>query len=107
MSSDPNQTQGIRQDSDNKSTFFIEFAVKPNASRNRIYEDYGGSLCIAVNAPPTKGKANKAILKFLSKKLKIPMGNITLVTGQTSKSKIFQIFLPNISEKEIRHRLLT
>ena len=70
--------------------------VSPNASRNEIlgWEDSPQGdrhLRIRLQAPPIDGKANKALLAFLSKQLKISKSKITLLKGQSSRIKTLEI----------------
>ena len=58
-------------------------------------------LCIEINSPPVKGKANLAIIKLLSKTLNIPKSQINLIKGHTSHKKTFYIHIPNIKIQEI------
>ncbi len=98
--------QGVRKNPKEIHQFFVEFAVKPNAPKNRIYEDYGGLLRLDITASPVKGKANKAIIKFLAKNLAISSAAIQIVQGHTSTTKIFAIHLKLDSAREVRQRLL-
>ena len=74
----------------------LRVKVTPNASRNEIlgWEDHplgGRHLRIRLQAPPVDGKANKALVTFLAKQLKLPKSAITLVNGQSSRLKSLQI----------------
>ncbi|MCG8491424.1 MAG: DUF167 domain-containing protein [Sneathiellales bacterium] len=44
-------------------------------------------LKISVTAIPEKGKANKALLKFLAKELGFPQKDMELAAGQTDRNK--------------------
>ncbi|MEK9157866.1 MAG: DUF167 domain-containing protein [Patescibacteria group bacterium] len=46
---------------------------------------------VSVKEPPVDGKANEAITKALAKYFNIPILNIRLVSGQTSRRKVFDI----------------
>ena len=95
----------ISQNKKNPDCFFIKLMVKPNARQDRIYED-ANLLCVDITAPPTKGKANLAIIKLIGKILGIPKSSISLVKGATSHYKIFQIFAPNFTKQGIEEILL-
>ncbi len=41
--------------------------------------------------PPDKGKANEAIVKLLAEHFRVPQSRVTLVTGLTSRTKMFDI----------------
>lgn len=77
--------------------------AKPGASKNEILGPYGDSLKISVQAPPEKGKANKAIEDLLKKKLSLKSSQIELLTGQTSGKK--QFLITEISREELEKRL--
>ncbi len=57
-------------------------------------------LKIFTKAIPENGKANKAILKLLSKSWKIPAKNLEITSGLTSNNKILSI--KNISEEALK-----
>jgi len=43
--------------------------VQPGTGKNEIVGVQGDTLKIKINAPPVKGKANKALVEFLAGKL--------------------------------------
>lgn len=70
--------------------------VSPKAKREGfegVYVEPNGDvrLKIAVNAPPVDGKANEAIVKLISKKIKIAKSLIHLVSGEIDRNKVFYI----------------
>ncbi len=48
-------------------------------------------LKIRVCPVPQKGKANKALIALLAKKLRIAKSSLTLISGETSRQKILRI----------------
>ena len=46
---------------------------------------------VAVKEPPEKGKANQAITKTLAKYFGVSLSDVILVSGTSSKNKIFEI----------------
>ena len=65
----------------------IKIKIIPNSSKNDIIiEDE--FLKVKVTAQPVENKANKALVEFLSKQLKIPKTCIEIVKGETSKEKV-------------------
>lgn len=68
----------------------IALRVTPKASRNVITRD-GDDLRIYVTTVPENGKANTAVTKLLAKALGIPKSSLTLIRGETSRDKVFQI----------------
>ncbi len=64
----------------------VNFRIIPNSSKNDIIieDDY---IKIKITAQPIENKANKALIEFLSKYLKLPKTNIEIIRGETSKDK--------------------
>ena len=70
--------------------------VTPKASAERIQgwaEDENGQpvLKIAVTAVPEDGKANKAVIALLAKRLKLPKSAIEIASGATDRRKTLLI----------------
>lgn len=79
---------------ENTSRIFIR--LTPSAKQDAILgiaeiadQDVEGGqvLRVAVRAIPEKGKANKALIAFLAKKLSIAKSDIEIISGQTSRLK--------------------
>jgi uncharacterized protein (TIGR00251 family) len=75
----------------------VTFSVRvvPRASRSEMAGLYDGVLRIRIAAPPVDGAANRELIKFLSKQLKVPQAAVTLVTGNNSKQKTVSIANPS------------
>jgi uncharacterized protein (TIGR00251 family) len=65
--------------------------VVPNAKETKILIECDGSLMMRVHAPPVKGKANREITKWLSKRLGKPSSQVRIVAGLTSNLKTLEI----------------
>lgn len=61
--------------------------AKPGAKKNDIVGVHASALKVAVTAAPEKGKANKAIVKLLAKRLGVSPSSIDIVSGDVSKQK--------------------
>jgi uncharacterized protein (TIGR00251 family) len=74
----------------------IEIKVIPNSNVEEVTEAEAEAepLLIRVKEPPTKDKANKAVIKLLSKYFN---ANVRIVSGAKSRRKIVEI-----EEKEIK-----
>lgn len=81
----------------------MRIRVIPRASRTEVQEIHGDELKIRLNAPPVDGKANQSLIKFLSKKLRIPKGAIELLSGDTSRSK--RLAISGLNSQEIAEML--
>jgi uncharacterized protein (TIGR00251 family) len=69
----------------------LDIRVHPGARRNAITGDHDGALKVSLTTPPTDGRANAALIAFLAEKLDIPRAKITLITGETSRSKTLRL----------------
>ena len=76
--------------------FLINLKISPNASKNEIIKTDEGLLKIKITAQPVDGKANKALIEFLSKSLKVPKTSIEILKGHTGKEKTLLIHSKNI-----------
>lgn len=80
----------------------IRLTVKviPGSSRSEFAGLYGDTYKIRINAPPEKGKANKALVDFLSEEFHIKKIDVQIQTGQTSRIK--QILLRGVSSRDVQ-----
>ena len=77
------------------SGLVIKFKVLPNSSKNDVLiEDE--FIKVKLTAQPIENKANKALVEFLSKLLKVPKSEIKIIKGETSKEKT--ILFSNLTE---------
>lgn len=65
--------------------------VVPGASRTKFLGEWQGRARIAVAAPPEKGKANQAVVDFLSEQFGVHRRQITVVAGHTNPLKTIRI----------------
>lgn len=77
----------------------IKIKVIPKSSINAIIGFDEDILKVKLTAVPEKGLANRALITLLSKTLKIPKSDITILKGETSSSKILRI--ANISKDDL------
>ncbi len=76
----------------------VNLKIIPNSSKNDIVlEDE--FIKVKITAQPIEGKANKALVEFLSKKFKIPKTSIEIVKGDTNKEKTL-LFKTTDAEKQ-------
>lgn len=73
-----------------KDGLTVQIKISPNASKNEIVKDETG-IKIKLTAQPIEGKANKALIEFLSKQFKIAKTSIIILKGETSKDKTLLI----------------
>ena len=69
----------------------IQVRVSPRSSRNQIVGLDNRVLRVKLTAPPVQGRANKALKEFLAKSLGVAKGDVEIITGKTSRTKLVQI----------------
>ncbi|MBN2387390.1 MAG: DUF167 domain-containing protein [Anaerolineales bacterium] len=66
--------------------------VTPRASRNEIVEILSdGTVKVHVTAPPVEGKANEALIDFMSEILDVPPSRIEVVAGASGRDKLISV----------------
>lgn len=81
----------------------ISIRVHPGAKKSEITGFSGEMWQAKVAAPPVKGKANAELIALLSQILGVSKSDISIVRGNTSRSKV--IAVSGLSEEEVRRRL--
>ena len=71
---------------DTKDGLVLNIKISPNASKNEIIKSDEG-VKLKITAQPIDGKANKAVIEYLSKNFKIPKTSFEIIRGETSKEK--------------------
>lgn len=65
--------------------------IQPGALRTEIAGVYGDAIKLRLAALPIDGKANEALLRFLSETFRVPRRNVTLVRGVSSRAKVVEL----------------
>ena len=74
--------------------------VQPGAPKNEVVGVQGDALKVKINAPPVKGKANKALISFLAEKLGMKKSEIEILSGHTRRIKKIKIVGEGVKIKE-------
>lgn len=75
----------------------LALKVTPGARKNEIlgweddYPQVGRVLKVKIAAPPVEGKANKEIVLFLAKALRVSKSSIELLHGTSGRIKLVEI----------------
>jgi len=77
----------------------IELYIQPGAKKSEYSGIFDGKNKIRISSPPVEGAANKELIKFLSKKLKISKSSFKIVSGEHSRNKTVEIET-ELSEEE-------
>ena len=89
---------------DKEGGSIITLRVVPRASRNAVGAVAGDVLKVRLQAPPVDGKANKALTRFIASELGIPPRRVTLLTGQTARTK--RLFVEGMRVGEVESALV-
>lgn len=87
---------------ENGDSTLLPVRVHPRSTRNRHNRDSDGVFHVWVTAPAVNGAANKALLKYLSDQLSVPVSQIVLISGETARTKRIRIPL---ATPELENRL--
>jgi uncharacterized protein len=71
----------------------LSVTVRPRAARNAVLgrsaaESPGGSILVAVSAPPAGGRANAALIEVLAESVQLPKSRVAVIAGAASRRKI-------------------
>ena len=81
--------------------------AQPGAKKTAITGVYGEGdavqLKIQVHAPPIEGRANAALIEFLAATFGLAKKSVELVSGESSRSKVF--LLRGVSAVEAKARI--
>jgi len=64
----------------------------------------GEELVFYTTEPPVGGRANESLIKYLSKKLKVPKKDVVIVRGIRDRVKVVRIY--GLSKDEIMKTLI-
>ena len=83
-------------------TATIEILMQPKAGRDRIVTK-DGTIKIYVTAAPEKGRANRAVVERVARRLGVLKRVVSIVSGEWSRMKLLAV--EGLSEAEARCRL--
>jgi uncharacterized protein (TIGR00251 family) len=76
----------------------LPIRAQPGSRKSELRGEQDGALKVAVTQVAEKGKANKAIVAFLSKQLGLRKSQLELISGETSSQKKFLVRDVNIDQ---------
>lgn len=65
--------------------------VIPRAASTAISGSAGGVLRVRLTAPPVEGKANRALLKYLSGIFGVAAGRLAILRGEAGREKVIRV----------------
>jgi uncharacterized protein (TIGR00251 family) len=81
-----------RVDADGSVTLTIH--AQPGSKRTEVAGLHGGALRVRVASPAVEGKANGELRRFLAEAFGVPLRNVALARGETSRRKTLRIAAP-------------
>jgi len=81
----------------------LKIYLQPKSYKNEVVGPYRDGIKVKVTAPPIEGKANEALIRFLTKEFGIPLSSMTIFKGLRSREKTLRI--SGISNQELLKKL--
>lgn len=72
----------------------LEIRVQPRADRDEIAGLHDARLKVRITAPPTDGKANAHLLKYLARQFQVPRSRIQIISGHNARNKRIRVGAP-------------
>jgi uncharacterized protein (TIGR00251 family) len=72
--------------------YVLRLTVVPGAQRTQVVGLHGDRLKVRLAAPPEKGAANRELIAFLARALKVPKSSLKLTLGAKSRTKVVAVY---------------
>ena len=82
----------------------LDIRVIPRAGRNEFGGLRDGALLVRLAAAPVDGAANDELIALLAKTLRIPKRDITIVSGERSRTK--RVRIAGVDREQALERLI-
>jgi len=76
------------------ASLVLTLHVQPGAKRTEVAGTHAEALKIRLAAPPVDGKANAELLRFFADAFGVPLRNVTLLRGLSSRAKAVKVANP-------------
>ena len=80
--------------------------ITPNAKKTEVIGVLDDALKLKLQAQPIEGKANEALIKYLSGELGVPKSALTITHGLTSKRKLIEVVSGSLTPEQVAQILL-
>ena len=81
----------------------LKIRVTPNARKNTVVSWTEDEIRLKIKAPAVEGKANAALIEYVSELTDVPRSRIQLKSGEKSRIKIVEI--DGLTPGEVRVRI--
>ncbi len=72
----------------------LSLRVQPRSGQDAFVAPHGDHYKVRITAPPVEGKANAHLLRFLARAFGVGRSQVSLVTGESNRSKGVRIRSP-------------
>lgn len=86
-----------------KTGVMLSVHVCPRAAQDQVQGLHGDAVKIRLRAPPADGKANDALIAFLSHILDVPARDLIIVSGHSARRK--RVAIAGVTETAMRTKL--
>lgn len=86
-----------------KTGVMLSVHACPRAAQDAVQGLHGDAVKIRLRSPPVDGKANDALIAFLSQILDVPVRNLIIVAGHSSRRK--RVAVAGVTEAAMRAKL--
>jgi uncharacterized protein (TIGR00251 family) len=81
----------------------VRLHVQPGAGRTAVVGRHGDAVKVRVAAPPEGGRANEAVVKLVAEMFAVKPAAVTLLSGESSRSK--RVAIADIESDEVKRLL--
>ena len=86
-----------------KTGVMLSVHVCPRAAQDQVQGLHGDAVKIRLRAPPADGRANDALIAFLSQILDVPARDLTIVAGHSLRRK--RVAIAGVTEAVVQAKL--
>lgn len=86
-----------------KTGVMLSVHACPRAAQDQVQGLHGDAVKIRLRSPPVDGKANDALIAFLSQMLAVPARDLIIVSGHSARRK--RVAIAGVTEAAVRARL--
>ena len=86
-----------------KTGVMLSVHACPRAARDQVQGLHGDAVKIRLRAPPADNKANEALIAFLGQLLDVPVRDLVIVAGHSSRRK--RVAVDGVSVASVQARL--
>jgi hypothetical protein len=83
----------------------IAVRVQPRAGRDEIAGERDGAILVRLKAAPEGGRANRALVKLLARRLGVAQGAVEIVRGSAARDKLVRV--SGLDDAAVRKALLS